>query len=186
MLLAAIQQSQLFLLLHTIDVEEANEAQAAPCSCGGRLHKAYFPRKPRGGPPGLPEEYCIRLGLCCDREGCRERVLPASVLFWGRRVYWGVVLLVGTALRQQRLEGFTAKRVQDLFGIRRLTLNRWMRYFREIFPRSGSWQRVRGRVSPSVADRELPSAVLEAFLKEHDSAEQALRHCLCLLNPSGP
>jgi hypothetical protein len=88
------------------------------------------------------------LGLCCDREGCRERVLPPSVLFWGRRVYWGVVLLVVTALRQQRLEGFTAQRVQDLFGIRRPTLNRWMRYFREIFPRSGSWQRVRGRVSP--------------------------------------
>ena len=186
MLLAAIQQSQLFLLLHTIDVEEAKEAQAKPCSCGGRLHKAYFSRKPRGGPPGLPDEYCTRFGLCCDREGCRERVLPPSVLFWGRRVYWGVVLLVVTALRQQRLEGFTAHRVRELFGIGRPTLNRWMRYFREIFPRSRCWQRVRGRVSPSVSDQELPSALLVVFFREHDSAKPALTRLLCWLHPNGP
>jgi hypothetical protein len=113
-------------------------------------------------------------------------VLPPSVLFWGRRVYWGVVLLVVTALRQQRLEGFTAQRVQDLFGIRRPTLNRWMRYFREIFPRSGSWQRVRGRVSPAVSDQELPSALVKAFLLEHGSPEQALPRLLSCLNPLGP
>jgi len=186
MLLAAIQQSQLFVLLHTIDVEEAHVAQAQHCSCGGRLHKAHYPRKPRGGPPGLPEEYCIRFGLCCDREGCRERVLPPSVLFWGRRVYWGVVLLVVTALRQQRLEGFTAKRVQELFEIRRPTLSRWMHYFREIFPQSRSWQKARGRVSPAVSDRELPFSLVQSFLDTHEGAEQALKRCLCFLNQSGP
>jgi len=62
---------------------------------------------------------------------------------------------VVTALRQQRLEGFTARRVQELFGVRRPTLNRWMRYFREIFPHSPTWQRLRGLVSSSVSDGNL-------------------------------
>jgi hypothetical protein len=185
MRLGAIQRSQLFLLLHKLDVEEAKEAQAKSCSCGGRLHSAKYRRKPRGGPADLPEEYCFRLSFCCDREGCRKRVLPPSALFWGRRVYWGVVLWVVTALRQQRLDGFTAKRVQELFGIRRPTLDRWMRYFREIFPRSRSWQRVRGRISPAVSNQALPSALIEAFVQEHGSPEQALPPLLGLLDPDG-
>ena len=39
----------------------------------------------------------MRLSFCCGREGCRRRVLPPSVLFWGRRVYWAAVVLVVTA-----------------------------------------------------------------------------------------
>jgi hypothetical protein len=185
MLLAAIQRRQLFLLLHKIDVEEADQTQARGCTCGGRLHRAKYPRQPRGGPADLPEEYCFRLGLCCDQDGCRRRVLPLSVLFWGRRVYWGVVLLVVTALRQQRLEGFTAQRVEELFGVRRPTLSRWMRYFREIFPRSRSWQRVRGRVSPAIFDQALPSALVEAFVQKHGSPEKALPPLLSFLQPDG-
>ena len=101
------------------------------------------------------------------------------------RVYWGVVLLVVTALRQQRLEGFTAKRVEELFGIRRPTLDRWMGYFREVFPRSRSWQRVRGRVGPAVMENALPSALVEAFVQAHGSPEQALPRLLSFLTPDG-
>ena len=187
MLLEALQHRQLFLLLHTIDVREAAAAQAKGCPwCGGRLHKACYPRQPRGGPGDLPEEYCLRLSLCCDRDGCRRRVLPPSVLFWDRRVYWGVVVLVVTALRQQRLTGFTAEKVKELFGIRRPTLARWMRYFREIFPHSAHWQKLRGLVSPSVGDgEELPSVLLARFLGRSKSAQEALERCLCFVRLGG-
>jgi hypothetical protein len=93
--------------------------------------------------------------------------------------------LVVTALRQQRLTGFTAQRVEQLFGIRRPTLNRWMRYFREVFPRSRCWQRVRGRVGPEVLGNALPSALVEAFVREHGSPEQALPPLLSFLKPDG-
>jgi hypothetical protein len=68
------------------------------------------------------------------------------VLFWGRRVYWGVVVLVVTVLRQGRVAGCTAQRLQSLFGVTRLTLRRWCAYFRDCFPQTPSWQRLRGRV----------------------------------------
>jgi hypothetical protein len=182
MLLEALQRRQLFLLLHIIDVREAAAAQARGCAwCGGRLHQASFPRKPRGGPNDLPEDYARRLGLCCDRDGCRRRVLPPSVLFWDRRVYWGVVLVVITALRQQRPEGFAVGQLEKRLKVPRQTLARWMRYFREVFPQSRRWQRLRGRVHPGIGAEELPSVLLERFLSVVDPVEQALERCLCFL-----
>jgi len=149
--------------------------------CGGPLYHAPYHRKPRGGPPNLPEEYLIRLSLCCGREGCRRRTLPLSVLFWGRRVYWGVVIIVVTALRQQRLEGFCARKIFELFGATRLTLLRWSSYFREIFPQSKIWQLLRSRWMPPVTPESIPLAVLERLGLARGDPQATLLRCLCLL-----
>jgi hypothetical protein len=99
----------------------------------------------------------------------------------GRRVYWGAVVVVVVALRQQRLVGFSANKVRKLFGISHRTLVRWMRYFREVFPRSAHWQRLRGLVSAAVINAELPSALVMHFIGIQRRQEQGLIACLCFL-----
>jgi hypothetical protein len=150
--------------------------------CGGPLHRAHYDRKPRGGPPDLPERYSVRLSLCCGRRGCRQRTLPPSVLFWGRRVYWAVVLLVVTALRQGRTEGFTVRRVQTLFGVSRPTLGRWLGYFREQFPQTRAWRSICGRLWPPVHSEAL-GEVIERFVQARDGPEAGLVACLAAFSP---
>jgi hypothetical protein len=99
----------------------------------------------------------------------------------GRRVYWGAVVVVVVTLRQQRLVGFSVNKVRKLFGISQRTLVRWLRYFREVFPRSAHWQRLRGLVSAEVFNDQLPSALLMHFIGIQRRQEQALIACLCFL-----
>jgi len=99
----------------------------------------------------------------------------------GRRVYWGCVILVVLALRQQRPDGASAGKLQLMFAIPRKTLVRWFAYFRDEFPGSAKWQRLRGRVPPSVDNRRLPGSLLECFLEKAVSAQGALVECLRFL-----
>jgi hypothetical protein len=102
----------------------------------------------------------------------------------GRRVYWGCVILVAMALRQNRPDGVSASKLELLFGVTRKTLIRWVSYFRDVFPSSVQWQRLRGRVSPSVGDGELPSALVRFFLLNSESPEGGLVACLRFLAPA--
>lgn len=134
--------------------------------CGGPLHRADYQRKPRGGPPDLDEAYSVRHSLCCGRTGCRRRVLPPSVLFWGRRVYWGVVVLVVTAIRQERAPVATVRRLNELFGVTRPTLARWRRYYLEVFVDSPCWRRLSGHLMPPVQPYELPGGLIDLFFED--------------------
>ena len=58
--------------LFTIDQDLAETARRQGCPCGGRLHRADYPRKPRGGPDTPPATYKTRFSFCCDRDGCRK------------------------------------------------------------------------------------------------------------------
>lgn len=177
-----LQKTSLFSLLHRIDVDLAGQHQQKRCPyCGGPLHQANYQRKPRGGPEEIPEGCLIRLSLCCAREECRRRSLPPSTLFMGRRVYWGCVILVVMTLRQRRVEGFSANEVKRLFGVTEKTLIRWVAYFRDEFPFSAQWQRLRGRVSPLVRDSQLPGSLVEFFLLHSESEEKGIIACLHLL-----
>jgi hypothetical protein len=105
-------------------------------------------------------------------------VLPPSVLFWGRRVYWASVLLVVTALRQGRDQGYTVEKLKTLFGVTRPTLTRWLSYFRQIFPCSQSWRRLSGRLMPPVAEHELPRSLIERFVQTRGDPRLVLTACL--------
>jgi len=153
--------------------------------CGGPLRRSDYPRKPRGGPADLPDAFSIRLSLCCGREGCRRRTKPPSVLFWDRRVYWGAVLLVVTALRQGRSEGCTVERLRSLFGVTRPTLARWLRYFRERFPQTRAWRWLTGRLVPPVEAEALPSGVVKCFVRARGDPEKGLVACLRALRLGG-
>lgn len=181
MLLGVIGKVSLFHLLYTIDVDLAEGVRAAGCPCGGPLHAAHYGRKPRGGPVEIPDEYCRRMSLCCGREGCRRRALPRSVLFMGRRVYWGAVVLVVTALRQQRATGTSAAKLKRMFGVSHRTLLRWMAYFRDVFPATPRWKQCRGRVGLAVGNRELPASLVTYVVDAAGEAQTGLVTCLSLL-----
>ena len=153
--------------LFRVDQELAETARAEACPCGGRLHHANYPRKPRGGPDDLPKEYRYRLSFCCDRDGCRKRVTPPSVRFLGRKVYLGAVVILVAAMRQ----GPSPRRVGELsklFGADRRTIARWQVFWREQFPLTPFWKVRRGRFMPAVEVLALPAALLDAFFRTDD------------------
>ena len=167
----AARSVTLFEGLRKIDEDLASEAQKQGCPhCHGPLDRSAWLRKPRGF--DLPEANRWRLGLCC--RNCRTRVLPPSTLFWGRQVYWGAVVLVSVAVRQRRVEGWTARKLRELFGVTAETLRRWIRMFEVEVPLSGRWARLRGRVSSEVRDDALPDRLLALFDQKHGCGEAAL------------
>lgn len=143
-----------------IDQDLAVAVRGAGCpECRCRLDSARYPRKPRGCPIELDARYAYRLGLCCD--ACRKRVNPPSVLFLGRRVYYGAAVVLSVmdkALTAERLA-----KLQRLLGVDRRTVRRWQRWWRESFPRTALWSAERGRLIPPVAESELPGSLLERF-----------------------
>jgi hypothetical protein len=107
------------------------------------------------------------------------------VLFWGRRVYWAVVVLVVTALRQGRTEGITARRLQTLIGVTRPTLVRWGRYFRDCFPQTATWHRLVGRFWPPVPAGTVVADLLGRFVHTRGDPTQGLVACLVTLRAGG-
>jgi len=182
MLSELLQKVSLFRILHRIDTDFCNQLRQTGCPyCSGPLHQSNYERKPRGGPNNIPDEYLIRQSLCCGRSECRRRSLPASCLFMGRRVYWGCVILVVMTLKQNRPEGASARKIKAMFGISRKTLKRWMSYFRDEFPVSMQWHRLRGRLAATVSSNQLPAGLINYFVNNFQSPQQALIRCLQFL-----
>jgi len=156
--------AKLYYVLAEVDLDLQRQARAARCPyCDGPLHDARYERKPRGGPQ-LPGFLCIRLGLCCGR--CRRRTLPPSILFLGRKVYWGAVIVMIAAARQRRAGSASASKLRKQFGVSWKTVKRWVHWFSEIFPASGGWQALRGRFGPHLRDDDLPAGLLELVVPD--------------------
>lgn len=155
--------------LFSVDRDLAKTTQKQRCSCGGRLHCANYPRKPRGC-ESLPESCDRRLSFCCSRDGCRKRKTPPSVRFLGRKVYLGAVVVLVAAMQQ----GPSPRRVRELsklFGADRRTIARWCVFWHEHFPRTEYWKLARVRFARQLAAAELPRALLEAFIHSEDSRD---------------
>lgn len=181
MLPELLQTTNLFHLLHRIDLDLAEQKQRAGCPfCGGSLHYSTYKRKPRGG-PDLPDILFKRLSLCCANEGCRRRTLPVSTLFMGRRVYFRAVILIVTTLSQNKLQKYSKNILSQMFGADRKTINRWLKYFRDIFPQSKMWKTVRGLLSSSIPNLHLPGSLLEYYLLHSHSSAKAIVNCIQLL-----
>jgi hypothetical protein len=151
------------------DGDLAEEARRKGCVCGGKLHSARYPRKPRGVPEELQEDYSTRWSFCCARDGCRKRTTPSSFRFLSRRVYVGAVVVLVTALRH----GATAVRaaqLRSLVGVSRRTLERWRQWWLEQFPRSRFWRWASGRFASPVDGRTLPLSLLKSFSQAEPEA----------------
>jgi hypothetical protein len=169
-------------LLSRIDEDLAAQVRAAGCAdCGGALHSARYPRKPRGvGRAVLGEGYEWRLSFCCDRDGCRRRATPASVRFLGRRVFLGAVVVLVTALAQ----GLSGRRVAVLcaqFQVSVRTLRRWREWWLREFVASLTWSGIRARLATPIAVSDLPAALLERCSGADPAAR--LTQCLRLVAP---
>lgn len=162
-----------WLFLLSVDQDLAQTTRQKTCSCGGRLHQANFPRKPRGA-DDLPDGYACRFSFCCARDGCRKRVTPPSVRFLGRKVYLFAVVVLVSAMRQ----GPSPRRVRaltGLFGADRRTIARWQVFWREHVPQTPFWKIARARLP---AMTSLPHDLLDAFLGRDNPCrgwEQLLR-----------
>jgi len=178
---ALLSDPTLYHLLLKFDRDLAAQARAAGCLCGGALHSSDYARKPRGAPPGVAGgDFKRRLSLCCAEEGCRSRTTPPSVRFLGRRVYFGAVVVLATAMTG----GITAKRAErlrELVGVSLRTLRRWHAWWRGAFAESPFWKAARGRFSPPVETGALPSSLLERF-SGPDERERLIR-MLAFLGP---
>lgn len=157
--------------LFSIDRDLAEENRKQACSCGGRLHQANYPRKPRGGGDDLPEPYGYRLSFCCDRDGCRKRATPPSVRFLGRKVYLGAVVILVAAMRQGPSPG-RVRELSKLFGADRRTISRWRVLWSEHFPRTPFWKVARARLVPVVDVSILPLSLLKAFVRGDDPCHE--------------
>lgn len=151
---------KLWELLQTIDSDVAEQARGKGCLCGGKLHRADYERKPRGGPG-----WNRRDSFCCEQEGCRRRRTPPSVRFLGRRVYVGFVVVLVAAMRH----GLKPARVQvirEKLGIDRRTLERWRQWWLGAFAESGFWKAARVRFMPPVCEGTLPWSLYVRFETE--------------------
>lgn len=149
-------------LLHC-DCDLAEEARGGGCGrCGGRLHRANYPRKPRGGRATLDPEQALRLSFCCAAEGCRRRLTPPSLRFLGRKVYLAAVVVLVAALRHGVTRARTTQ-LHELVGVSRRTLIRWRQWWRTTFAHSRFWQAARGRFRTPIAAAALPHRLLDCF-----------------------
>ena len=175
-----LRDASFWAFLLAIDRDLAAKAKAQQCPCGSRLHRADYPRKPRGF-QGLPEEYQRRLSFCCGRDGCRKRVTPPSVRFLNRKVYLSAVVILVAAMRQ----GPAPRRVRELtklFGASRETIYRWREFWNEHFPRTTFWKLARARLVPVFEITEFPRSLLEAFVSNSDDRD-GWGKLLCFLSP---
>ncbi|MGH9319442.1 MAG: hypothetical protein ACRD3V_06085 [Vicinamibacteria bacterium] len=174
-----LRESSFFVLLVAFDRDLAEEYRRKGCGCGGSLHRSAYSRKPRGGPPGLPEDYAIRESYCCGEEGCRRRLTPPSLRFLGRRVYLGAVVVLVSAM----VNGVTAKRASsmgELCGVSVRTLRRWQKWWREQFVLTRVWRGLRGRFALRVDESLLPASLLEQIGSRGES-ERVVRMLRLLL-----
>ena len=153
--------------LFAIDRDLAEGCRQQGCDCGGRLHGANYPRKPRGGPRGLGPEARVRLSFCCERDGCRKRITPPSVRFLGRKIYLGAVVILVAAMRQ----GPSPRRVHELttlFGVDRRTIYRWRDFWQVHFPRTQFWKMARATLVPVHEITEYPRSIWQAYVRAVD------------------
>lgn len=176
----ALQQPKLFHFLAAIDSDLAGRTRMGGCRfCGGALHSACYPRKPRGGSMGSEEAGATtRQSFCCEQ--CRKRTTPASVRFLGRRVYPGFVMVLLSAMQS----GVTDRLINELrlsLGVARRTLQRWRHWWREIFVQTPFWEIERGRFMPPIEHATLPTSLLGRF--RGADAKSHLVLCLRFLAP---
>lgn len=168
---ALLQDPAFFRFLQRIDEEFAAEIRRGRCGhCAGALHCADYPRKPRGCPASVMEDYSSRFSFTCGR--CEKRATPASVRFLGRRVYLAVVLMLVSPRGAAQ-----GRALCELFTIPQRTLGRWRTWWIEDFLRTPFWQSRRERFAVVIDSARLPVSLLERFeaLVPADRMMQLLR-----------
>ncbi|MEI7488558.1 MAG: hypothetical protein WCJ72_14340 [Chryseobacterium sp.] len=137
-----------FEFLYQTDQDLARQTKEKGCHlCGSKVHVANYMRKPRGI-DDLPDDFSLCFSFCCSRDGCRKRALPQSIRFLGRFVYWSVHVVLISAM----LNGRTAEleKITSEFNIDIKTLKRWRKWWKDIFPTTKLWKKIKGGLCEDV------------------------------------
>ena len=154
---ALLSNPKFFLFLCRIDEEFAEQVREGGCpECQENLHRANYDRKPRAAGSILPILPGKRLSFCCGT--CRKRATPPSVLFLGRRVFLGVVMLMGSCRHAGKIPSASQA---DLGNPSRQTLARWRSWWHEIFTQTSAWLALRGHLDCPIESEMLPQALIE-------------------------
>ena len=176
------KDSRTFSFLLQIDRDTEIQARQEPCRfCGDRLHRADYLRKPRVPGIDLSEAFCRRPSFCCRRDGCRRRQTPTLLRFLGRRVYASIVVILVAAMTQ----GASPKRLCELkaeFGVPPQTVRRWQHYWQSIFSQQSTWRYFRGNLVPTIADADLPLALVDRMTANMKDQQEALACLIRLAN----
>ncbi len=174
---ALLQDSRFFLLLQQIDTELAAETRAVSCHhCGGTLHRANYPRKPRCCPDDMRTNFESRFSFCCNH--CRKRKTSVSVRFLGRRVYLGLAVVLMSAGRSQSTSGVA--QLSETLHVPAITIKRWRQWWVKQFPLTRLWQAACARFMPPIDLLLLPASLTERFA---GSADESMRRILLFLSP---
>jgi hypothetical protein len=171
-----LQDAKFFRLLLRIDEELAGDTHAGGCACGGVLHRANYPRKPRACLNEVRSDFEFRFSFCCA--DCRKRKTSTSVRFLGRRVYLALAVVLGSA-RHAGQNPAAARLATDL-EVPLRTLQRWRQWWGQHFPLTPLWQASCARFMPPVASERFPAGLLERFAGE---PAEALLRLLVFLSP---
>ena len=154
--------------LFQIDKDLASKTREKGCPhCGGVLHSACYPRKPKGLPISPESKANIRFSFCCSTDGCRRRVTPPSVRFLGRKHYLGaVVLLLSAMFKGQSQRGI--QKIEKLLGVSSKTLSRWHTWWQEIFPASRFWQYSKSFLMPPLNSACICQDLVDRFSAQDD------------------
>ncbi|MBU2774344.1 hypothetical protein HMI48_10825 [Acidithiobacillus ferrooxidans] len=171
-----LQDQTIFQILLRIDADLAARTQAGRCACGGALHRADYPRKPRGCLKAARAAYSSRFSFCCSC--CRKRRTAPSVRFLGRRVYLALVVVLMASRLTARTPG--TQTLCALIAVPRRTLQRWRSWWVQDFPLTRLWQAEVACILPSVSREDLPQSLLVRFA---GPPLEALLHGLLLLTP---
>jgi hypothetical protein len=159
-------KGSVYKLLEKCDADLAEKCRLGGCQqCPaneGRLHRSDYRRKPRGGPEEAQKVETWRDSFCCDREGCRKRHTPPSVRFLGRKVYWGVVVVLMAAM-QHGIKPARVEVLRERLGIDGRTLERWRTWWLVPFVNSRFWKEARARFMPRLCQKRLPLSLCAAF-----------------------
>jgi len=110
------------------------------------------------------------------------------VRFLGRKVFFGAVVILVSAMRQ----GASPRRVRELsqmFGADRRTIARWQVFWKELFPQTPFWKVNRGRLIAMAEILVLPLSLLQAFVRSGDDRvgwERLLRFLSPITTGRGP
>ena len=102
------------------------------------------------------------------------------MLFLGRKVYFGAVVVVVSVLHQ----GPNATRLsqlQEWVGVSERTVKRWRQWWLSSFAGSRFWRMARGLLKRALDEKQLPLSLLESF--EGEQAQDRLVQLLQFLRP---
>ena len=162
-------------LLLMVDHDIATKTQEAGCPyCGGVLHSARYPRKPRGaGTKRVAAERYWRFSFCCADEGCRRRTTPPSVRFLGRTRYASAVMVLAMAMCQGAART-SLRELEDVLAVSRTTLRRWQAWWNNALPYSPFWREAGANFLPSLDRSRLAVELVERF-GAHDCLDALVR-----------